>query len=93
MIDKRIVWDEAKNRINQTKHKICFEEVVSIFENVLSLTVNDIDHSWYEFRFITIGYNKSKKIIVVFYTENEDEIRIISARKTTRTERINYEEC
>jgi uncharacterized protein len=93
VIHKRIVWDEAKNRINLTKHKLHFEEVASVFQDDLAVTVNDAEHSWYEFRFITIGCMKNKKLIVVFYTETDDEIRIISARKPTRNERLNYEEC
>ena len=91
MQSKRIVWDEKKNKINRTKHQISFEEAAVVFFDSLALTVSDSEHSWYEFRFITIGETKTQKMIVVFYTETEDEIRIISARKPTRTERLNYE--
>ncbi len=90
---KRIVWDKNKNKTNQTKHQISFEEAASVFSDNLALTVNDAEHSWYELRFITIGLTKTQKLTVVFYTENDAEIRIISARKPTKTERLNYEEC
>lgn len=92
MISKRIVWDEKKNKVNQTKHRISFAEAATVFFDTLALTVNDSEHSWYEFRFITIGETETRRLIVVFYSETNEEIRIISARKPTRTERLRYEE-
>jgi len=92
MSEKRIVWDEKKNRTNRTKHGVDFIEASGVFFDPQALTVDDSEHSWYEFRFITIGRNRSNKLIVVFYTENDEEIRMISARKPSRTERLAYEE-
>ncbi|MGI8670923.1 MAG: BrnT family toxin [Aridibacter sp.] len=92
MNEKRIAWDENKNKSNQKKHKISFEDASEVFFDTLALTVNDEAHSWYEHRFITIGKTKTQKLFVVFYAETEDEIRIISARKPTKTERLDYEE-
>jgi uncharacterized protein len=89
---KPIVWDKKKNKSNHTKHKIDFAEAGTVFFDSLALTVNDAEHSWYEYRFITIGQTVTNKLIVVFYTETDDEIRIISARKPTRIERLSYEE-
>lgn len=89
---KRIVWDDRKNRSNQIKHGISFIEASDIFFDRLALTVDDTTHSWDEYRFISIGKTKPQKLIVVFFTETDTEIRIISARRPTRTERINYEE-
>jgi uncharacterized protein len=89
---KRIVWDEKKNQSNQTKHKIDFAEAGTVFFDLLALTNDDAEHSWYEYRFITIGQTNAGKLVVVFYTETDNEIRIISARKPTRTERLNYEQ-
>lgn len=43
-------------------------------------------------RFVTIGITRNQNLLVVFFTETDDEIRIISARKPTRMERLNYEE-
>lgn len=92
MTSKRIVWDDKKNKLNQTKHRISFEVASDVFFDTLALTVDDSEHSWYEFRFITIGTTRNQSLTVVFFTENDEEIRIISARKPTRTERLNYEE-
>ena len=92
MPDKSIVWDERKNRTNRTKHGFAFGEVASVFFDSLALTVDDPEHSWDELRFITIGETEGGQLVVVFYAETEDEIRIISARKPTRSERLAYEE-
>ena len=92
MIEKRIVWDVRKDRTNRTKHGISFEEASEVFFDPLALTVDDTEHSWYEFRFITIGKTRLQRLVVVFFTETEEEIRIISARKPARSERLNYEE-
>ena len=55
MIDKRIVWDDRKNKANQAKHGIGFVDASDIFFDPLALTVDDADHSWHEFRFIAFG--------------------------------------
>lgn len=92
MTERRIVWDDRKDRTNQAKHGIGFREAAGAFFDLLALTVDDQAHSWYEFRFITIGKTETDKLVVVFYTESDDEIRVISARRPTRTERLDYEE-
>ncbi len=89
---KDIAWNQQKNRTNKTKHGISFNEASEVFFDLLSLTVADEEHSWEERRFITIGETSAGKLIVVFHTETETEIRIFSARKPTRIERLSYEE-
>ena len=91
MSDKRIVWDDRKNKVNRTKHGIGFDEASDIFLDPLAVTVNDADHSWNEFRFVSIGKTRLDKMLVVFFTETDQEIRIISARRPTRSERLGYE--
>jgi len=44
-----------------------------------------------EERFVTIGVGSIGRILVVVYTVRGDRIRIISARKATRHERLQYE--
>jgi len=89
---KRIVWDDRKNRTNRTKHGITFEKASEIFFDPMAVTVDDNEHSWYEFRYIAIGKTRGQKLVVVFFTETEDEIRLISSRQPTRSERMSYEE-
>jgi uncharacterized DUF497 family protein len=91
VLQRRIVWDEAKNRTNRTKHGFDFSEAAEVFLDPLALTVDDPDHSWNEQRFVTIGKDLNGRLMIVFYTENDREIRIISARKSTAGERRSYE--
>ncbi len=65
----KVVWDENKNRTNKRKHKISFEDASTVFYDPLLITLPDPDHSWYEFRFVTIGETKNGKLTVVCHTE------------------------
>jgi uncharacterized DUF497 family protein len=82
------VWDEAKNRKNQAKHGVCFEEAQTVFEDPFAL-IRQNENDSNEAREIIVGYSKKhRQLFVVFFEEVEGEdIRIISARKLTRTER------
>jgi uncharacterized DUF497 family protein len=92
MSEKPIVWDQNKNRANRTKHKIDFSDAADVFFDPLAITTDDPGHSWNENSFVTIGETAKKKVVVVFYAENEKELRIISARKPTRSEMVSYEQ-
>lgn len=87
-------WDEAKNRINQKKHGISFEEATKIFEDIYAILFDDPDHSEEEERFLIIGMSGKKGVCIVShcYREEEEKIRIISARKATKTEQSFYDE-
>ena len=84
-------WDEEKAIINFKKHKISFEEAVSIFSDQNSITIYDQEHSETEERFIDIGISAGKRILVVVYIEIQNKIRIISCRKATKKETASYE--
>ena len=62
------------------------------FDDLLSTTFPDADHSTSERRFLIIGASVHGRVLVVAYTEQEETVRIISARPATRRERIFYEE-
>ncbi len=84
------VWDPNKAAINQQKHGISFADAVSVFNDDFALTVRDMNTK--EERFISIGMDAFGQILVVVYTwRGEATIRIISARKATRREWIQYE--
>lgn len=85
-------WDEEKARSNLRKHKVAFSEAATVFADSLSSTFPDPDHSFDEDRYVTIGTSERIRVLVVSFTEREDRIRIISARKATRTEGRVYEE-
>lgn len=85
-------WDENKNRINKSKHKISFEEAKTVFYDEEALVIDDPKHSSEEERFIILGFSKRANLLVVChcYRESESVIRIISARKATKSEERQY---
>ena len=84
-------WDRDKEKRNIKKHKISFDEAVTVFYDPLSATFHDPDHSIAEDRFITVGYSSQGRLFVVSHTEKEDAIRIINARPATISERKRHE--
>ncbi|MBI2556643.1 MAG: BrnT family toxin [Planctomycetes bacterium] len=85
-------WDEEKAKANLKKHKVSFDEATTIFIDPFSITIPDIDHSMDEQRYIDIGSSGNGRVLVVVYTERGSNIRIISCRKATLSERKHYEE-
>lgn len=82
----------AKANANIQKHGVSFDEAATVFLDPLALTFPDPDHSGGEDREITIGYTTRHRVVFVSHCQRGDRIRIISARKTTRRERTQYEE-
>ena len=82
------VWDDNKNEVNIKKHGVSFEEAESVFDDIYALYDADTEHSDTEERFIIIGKSEHMKILFVChcYRENEDVIRLISARKADNFE-------
>lgn len=91
MTNSTFEWDENKALRNITKHGVSFEEAVTVFFDMYSLTIFDEKHSTTEERFIDIGRSLSGRLLVVVYTERAERIRIISARQATIAERRVYE--
>ncbi len=90
-------WDPSKEKQNVRKHKVAFRRAVTIFRDPNQLSVYDEEHSEGEGRWITIGIDSGGVLRVVVHTyEQIDEdscaIRIISARRATRTEAKQYRE-
>jgi len=85
-------WDDKKNRANQKKHRVSFEEAQSVFFDEDAIEYFDPEHSESEDRFIMLGLSAHLRVLVVChcYRESDSVIRIISARKATRKERESY---
>ena len=81
-------WDEEKNSINKTKHKISFEVAAHVFDDPDYIEMYDFEHSLNEDRYIAIG--KVGDILFVVFTERKEIIRLISARLATEKERRLY---
>ena len=79
-------WDESKAALNIQKHKVSFEEAKTVFDDVEALFMSDPDHSETEERFILLGMSLSLRLLIVChcYRDNDNIIRIISARKATK---------
>ena len=88
----RFEWDAKKAAANLRKHSVSFDEAATVFQDDLSLSGDDPDHSLEEERNITFGVSSSGRLLVVSHTEREGRIRIISARPATRSERKLYED-
>lgn len=85
-------WNPDKAKLNVEKHGISFQEAATVFNDPLSVTFPDPDHSIGENRYVIIGISRSRQPLVVAHTDRGEKVRIISARKATRPERRFYEE-
>jgi len=95
MIDEvRFSWDAKKAQSNVRKHGISFDEALSVFDDVHARLIPDPDHSQEEERFVLLGLSHASGILTVVhcYRDEQNIIRIISARKSTKFEEKQYKE-
>ena len=85
-------WNPDKAESNYEKHDVSFEEAATVFNDLLSVTFPDPDHSVDESRYVIIGVSRFGQLLIVSHTDRGETIRIISARKATRQEQRFYEE-
>jgi hypothetical protein len=88
----RFEWDQRKAASNSRRHGVSFEEALTVFANPLARIFDDEDEPAEERREILTGHSAHGRLLVICFTEREDTIRIISARKATENERKDYEE-
>lgn len=88
----RFEWDARKAARNLARHGVSFDEASTVFADTLSLTIPDPDHSDHEERWVIIGESHRRKLLVVVHTQEEANVRIISARQADRGEHEKYEE-
>ena len=86
----RFKHDPAKAAVNLKKHEVSFADAEGALEDPLAVTVEDPDAEG-EQRFVTVGLGNAGELLVVVWTERDDECRPISARRATRKERKAYE--
>ena len=82
-------WDEKKNIINQMKHGVSFEEAMVVFFDPKKLETYDMEHSYLEERWMTVGLS-GLTVLSVSFTERDGSVRIFSARKATKIEERRY---
>jgi len=88
-------WDPKKAKRNLKKHGVSFERAATIFLDSYALSQPDEGHSQKEERWLTLGLDKTGTFLVVSHTYGEEKersalIRLISARKATKTEAKQY---
>ncbi len=85
-------WNPDKANSNLKKHGVSFNEASTVFNDPLSVTFPDPDHSYGEDRYVIIGLSSANRILIVPHTDRADHVRIISAREATRNEQRFYED-
>ena len=93
MPDLRIEWDETKNSSSKRKHRVSFEEAETVFYDDWAILIEDDNPDEPEERFLLLGMSAGLRTLVVChcYREDDEVIRIISARRANRQERRDYE--
>jgi hypothetical protein len=86
----RFQYDPGKAGENLKNHKVSFADAEGVLEDPLAITVEDPDAEG-EKRFVTVGLGSAGELLVVVWTEREEDCRLISARRATRKERKQYE--
>jgi uncharacterized protein len=90
----RFEWDESKAQSNERKHGIRFEYATHVFEDPFAIVEQDRIEGT-EYRWQTLGLVEGVVLLMVAHTVKDDEqdeiIRIISARRASRKERSRYD--
>jgi len=88
----QFTWDAKKAIGNAKKHEgVRFEDAVTVFRDPLAYIFDDEAHSEEDRRELIIGYSNRNRLLIISFTERDDTIRIISARKADVGERADYE--
>lgn len=88
----RFDWDSKKAEANLRKHGVAFDEAATAFLDPHAVSGPDPDHSVGEEHYITFGCSQLGRLLAVCHTYRPGAIRIINARRMTRSERRIYEE-
>jgi uncharacterized DUF497 family protein len=92
----RFEWDPVKADRNAKHHRVTFEQAATVFLDARLLSLLDGEHGGEEERWVSLGLDRSARLLVVCHTfreitEGSASIRIFSARKATRRESKEYE--
>mgnify|MGYP001044580531 CR=1 FL=1 len=85
-------WDPRKAAANSRKHGVTFAEASTVFSDEQALLIADSEHSGEEDRFVLLGLGTRLRLLVVChsYRQGATRIRLISARKASKSEREDY---
>jgi uncharacterized protein len=90
MMELQFEWDKAKAENNLRRHGVSFDLAKTVFEDPFAIEFLDDREEHGEERFAIVGMNEAKVLLFVAYTEREERIRIISARRATQYEQDGY---
>lgn len=82
-------WDETKAASNYVKHGISFHQAIKAFRDPFAIEWIDNRTDYGEERMILLGISDGI-IFHVTYTERDERIRIISARRAEKYEQHDY---
>ena len=85
-----VVWDKSKAKANFLKHHVYLSDAETVLYDPSALSKEDNDSEGEE-RFVVVGCDALGRILTVVYTYRADCIRLISARKSTKKEKSDYE--
>jgi uncharacterized DUF497 family protein len=83
-------WHDAKGEANWQTHGVGFELAATVFKDPFAIEFVDDREDYGETRIIIFGMSEEQILLFVVYTEREDRIRIISARRATQYEQDDY---
>jgi uncharacterized DUF497 family protein len=93
--DLAFTWDDEKALLNFQKHKVTFELASEVFFDDAAIERENVHFDELRLEVLDMSYTASNLLFVVFMEritlEGEDVLRIISARKATKRERLDYE--
>ena len=87
-------WDKNKEKLNIKKHGVTFEQASYVFTDQFALNIFDEEHSEDEDRWVLLGKSLNETLLLVIHTFRDDGtefVRIISARKATKIEKLAYQ--
>jgi uncharacterized DUF497 family protein len=83
-------WHDAKAKANLQNHGVSFELAKTVFKDPFAIERLDDRKDYSEERFVIVGMAEGHILLFVAYTEREERIRIISARRVTQHEQDDY---
>ena len=84
------IWNKKKEEENPSKHELYFERATEAFIDPFLILVDASRN--FEERDAIIGRDFSDRLLFVVHIQiDDDNFRLISARKATRLERNEYE--
>lgn len=91
-------WNSIKAKRNIVKHGVSFELAATVFRDTRAISIYDDAPSESQDRWVTFGIAESGSILAVHHTIDENDVEtvligIISSRKATRREIVQYKEA